>query len=225
MKLNLSNRTRSTLLSVAALSSVALATPLLSGCPAVIGVTAMTAASSAADRRTVGTQVEDRTIQLKAAAELSSKIGDAAHINVTVFNRMILLTGEAPDETTRNRAEGAVSNIVNLRSIVNDVQIAGKSSLTSRSNDALLTGKVKAALLDAQDVSASSFKVTTERGVVYLMGLVTEREVDRASTIASRVGGVQKVVKVVDLISETELANMHKTGANDGGPRELQGPK
>lgn len=223
MKSKANNRIRQAVLSAVALSTVALSTPLLTGCPAVIGVTAVTAATSAVDRRTVGTQVEDRTIQLKASSELMSKIGDAAHVNVTVYNRMILLTGEAPDETLRNKAEGAVSNITNLRSIVNDIQVAGKSSLTSRSNDALITGKVKAALLDAQDISASAFKVTTERGSVYLMGLVTEREVDRAARIASAVGGVQKVIKVVELISETELENMHKSGANGGSSNETRG--
>lgn len=197
---------------VGSLSSVT----LLTGCPAVIGVTAVTAASSAADRRTVGIQVEDRNIQLKANSALNEKLGDGVHVNVTVYNRQVLLTGQAPDEFNKNRAEGSVSNISNVRSIVNDIQIAGVSSLTSRSNDAFITGKVKAALLDAQDVSASSFKVTTEAGTVYLMGLVTATEADRAARIAAGVSGVQRVVKVVDLISESELTKINESSKSSG---------
>lgn len=185
---------------------------LLTGCPAVIGVTAVTAASSAADRRTVGIQVEDKNIQLKANSALKEKLGDGANVNVTVYNRQVLLTGQAPDEFTRNRAEGSVSNISNVSSIVNDIQVAGVSSLTSRSNDAFITGKVKAALIDSQQVSASAFKVTTEAGTVYLMGLVTSSEADLAARIAAGVSGVQRVVKVLDLISESELAKINESG-------------
>jgi osmotically-inducible protein OsmY len=195
---------------VGSLSSVS----LLSGCPAVIGVTAVTAASSAVDRRTLGIQVEDRNIQIKAKSALNEKLGDGVHVNVTVYNRQVLLTGQAPDEFTKSRAEGSVSNVTNVRSIVNDIQVAGVSSLTSRSNDALITGKVKAALIDAQDISATAFKVTTEAGTVYLMGLVTPNEADRAARIAAGVGGVQRVVKVLDLISESELSRINETGRN-----------
>ncbi|MDX1668656.1 MAG: BON domain-containing protein [Limnobacter sp.] len=191
----------------------------LTGCPAVLGVTAVTAASSAADRRTVGIQVEDRNIQLKANSALNEKLGDGAHVNVTVYNRKILLTGQAPDEFTKNRAEGAVSNIENVRAVVNDIQVSGASSLTSRSNDALITGKVKASLIDAGDVSSSAFKVTTEAGAVYLMGLVTASEADRAAQLASGVSGVQRVVKVIDEISETQLSRI-KSGNRSGEPRE-----
>lgn len=205
----------------AAISSavaIALTLPLLSGCFFGAAAALTTSTLAASDRRTVGTQVEDRTIQLKATNIISGDFGDTVHVNVTVYNRHMLLTGEAPDETTRRRVEGAVSNIPNLRLVTNDVKIAGNSSLTSRTNDTLLTTKVKASLLDAQDVFGNAFKVTTEAGSVYLMGLVTEREADRAAQIAAGVSGVTRVVKVIDPISEAELKTMTATPNTNSDP-------
>lgn len=187
----------------------------LSGCAtAFIGATAITAAVAAVDRRTIGTQIEDKTIQLRAASELAEQLGEGAHVNVTVFNRKILLTGEAPNKFTKNRAEGAVSNILNVKSVVNDIKIAGASSATSRSNDTLITGKVKTALLNAKNVPGNSLKVTTEAGSVYLMGIATQSEAARAAQVAAGVSGVQRVVKVVDIISESSLSNMAKSNSN-----------
>lgn len=205
----------------AAISStvaLALALPLLSGCFFGAAAALTTSTLAASDRRTVGTQVEDRTIQLKATNIISGDFGDTVHVNVTVYNRHMLLTGEAPDETTRRRVEGAVSNIANLHLVTNDIKIAGNSSLTSRTNDTLLTTKVKASLLDAQDVFGNAFKVTTEAGSVYLMGLVTEREADRAAQIAAGVSGVTRVVKVIDPISEAELKTMTATPNTNSNP-------
>ncbi len=204
------------LISVITLSSIVLTSNLiLSGCaaPIVLGASAVTAAFAATDRRSVGTQIEDKNIQLRAASELAKQLGEGAQVNVTVYNRKVLLTGEAPNEFTRNRAEGAVSNILNVTSVVNDIKIAGASSVTSRSNDSLITGKVKTALINSQDVSAQTFKVVTEAGSVYLMGIATEREASRAASIAAGVSGVQRVVKVIEIISEAALANMAKTGS------------
>ncbi|WP_370262011.1 BON domain-containing protein [Limnobacter sp.] len=224
MRSNASFFTRTRQSTLAALLCASLAAPLLGGC--FFGAAAAITAGSmaAADRRTVGTQVEDRTIQLKAESAVRDTFGDAVHVNATVYNRQLLLTGEAPDETTRKRIETRVSSIPNIRLVLNDVQVAGKSSLTSRSNDAFITGKVKASLVDAQDIFANSFKITTEAGVVYIMGLVTEREANRAAQIAAGVPGVVKVVKVVELISEAELSRLTKTPNNgthsqDPGPR------
>lgn len=201
-----------TLVTVAGLS-----TPMLSGCPAVLGVTAVTAVTSAIDRRTVGTQVEDRTIQVKAIAAINDKVGDGVHVNVTVYNRKLLLTGEAVNASLVNRVEGAVSNIDNLKTVVNDIQVAGLASMTSRSNDAIITGKVKAAFLDNAEVDTSAIKVTTEASVVYLMGLVTNAEGNMAAQAASRVSGVKKVVKVFDYISDAELRQIKaNAGKKDG---------
>lgn len=186
-------------------AALGVATPMLTGCPAVIGVTAVTAVSSAIDRRTVGIQVEDRTIQLKAIRALNEQIKEGTHINVTVYNRKILMTGEAINDDLRRQAGSAVANIENVRSIVNDIQVAGISSMTSRSNDTLITGKVKAAFLEDEQIEVSAVKVTTEAGVVYLMGLVTRTESDLIAGRASRVSGVKKVVKAFDYLSQEEL--------------------
>jgi osmotically-inducible protein OsmY len=195
----------------------ALTLPFLSGCffGAVAGIAAGSLA--AADRRTVGTQLEDRTLQVKTESAIRESFGEAVHVNATVYNRQILLTGEAPDENTRNQIEARVSTLPNIRLVLNDIQLGFKSPLSSRSKDALITAKVKASLLDAQDIFANSFKVTTESGVVYLMGLVSEREANRAASIAAGVPGVVKVVKVLELISEAELSRLSVT-PNNGTP-------
>lgn len=209
---------------ISAMLCASLTLPLLGGC--FFGAAAALTAGSlaAADRRTVGTQVEDRSLQLKAESAIRESFGDAVHVNATVYNRQVLLTGEVPDLATRNAVDARVATLPNIRLMVNDLQVAGKSSLTSRSNDAFITGKVKASLVDAQDIFANSFKVTTEAGVVYLMGLVTEREANRAAQVASGVPGVVKVVKVVELISEAELSRLSATPNNGSQPQE-PGPR
>lgn len=198
---------------VAALSA-SVATPLLSGCIVAGAAAVTTGTMAAADRRTLGTQVEDRSIQLKATSGVREKVGSAVNINATVYNRQVLLTGQAPDAETRRAAELVVANITNVRAIVNEVELADGATLSVKSNDALITTKVKASLLDARDVYANSVKVTTENSVVYLMGILTEREANRAADIAAYVNGVTKVVKVLDIISEDELAKMKMTPSN-----------
>ena len=174
--------------------------PLMVG-GAVVGTTLV-----ATDRRTSGIQLEDQGIELKAAARARVAAGgDAAHVNVTSYNRLVLLSGEVPTEAERRAAEQAAAQVENVRSIVNELAVAGVSSLTSRSNDAILTGRVKAAFIDGGP-PAQAVKVVTERGVVYLMGRLTEREADRATQVARRVPGVQKVVRVFETITEQELA-------------------
>lgn len=194
---------RSALLAALAASSLFSAcAPLLVG-GAVVGTTLVVA-----DRRTSGTQVEDQGIELKTLSRVREAIGDRGHVNATSYNRMLLLTGEVASEADKAAVEQNVARIENVRSIVNELGVMGATSLTSRSNDTILTSKVKASFVDAKDVQANAFKVVTERGVVYLMGRVTEREATRASEIARGVGGVQKVVRVFEVVSEAELADM-----------------
>lgn len=183
----------------------------VSGCVemAVGGVVATALAAS--DRRTLGAQTEDRAIQFKGDSRISKLVGDNGHVNINSFNRKVLLTGEVRDEQLKAAVEREAAGVEGVQSIVNEIAVAGSSSLTSRSSDALITGKVKASFVDAKDLFANSFKVVTERGVVYLMGRVTEREGQRAAEIASGVSGVQKVVKVFDYISEDELKKMSTT--------------
>lgn len=184
------------------------ASMLMSGCAAVLlGGAAVGSALVVTDRRSTGTQLDDQSIELKAVNRISPIAGDRGHVSATSYNKIVLLTGEVPDEAMRSRVEQQVRGIEGVRSVVNELAIMGPSSLTARSNDSLLTSKVKATLVDAKDVQASAIKVTTERGTVYLMGRVTEREAARTSDLARSVGGVQKVVRVFEVISEAELAN------------------
>ena len=182
---------------------------LLSGCaPLMLGSALVGGAMSFTDRRTSGAQLEDETIELKSGGRLRDALGDRAHVNVTSYNRSALLTGEVPSDADRAAAERAVTGIENVRGIVNELVVAGNSSLTARSSDTILTSKVKAGYLDAKDLQSNAIKVVTERGVVYLMGRVTEREAGRAAELARGVGGVSRVIKVFEVISEAELARL-----------------
>lgn len=180
----------------------------LAGCaPLVVGGVA-TGVLVAADRRTSGTQLEDEGIELRAASRLRDQLGDKGRVNVTSYGRQALLTGEVPSEQDKATVEQVVARVDNVRSVVNELTVGPNSSLSQRSSDTLLTGRVKASFVDAQDISASSFKVLTERGTVYLMGRVTQREANRATDITRSVSGVARVVRVLDIISEEELARM-----------------
>ena len=184
-------------------------TGALSACaPLVLGGAMLGSVLMATDRRSSGAQVEDQAIELKAINRVREAVGERGHVNTTSYNRMVLLTGEVPNEADKAAVEQAVARIENVRSTVNDLVIAGNSSLTSRSNDAILTSKVKASFVDARDMLSNAFKVTTERGTVYLMGRVTEREATRAADLARSVSGVQKVVRVFEIVTEAELADM-----------------
>lgn len=162
----------------------------------------------AADRRSTGTIAMDKEIEFKGGSALNGALTEPSHVNITSYNRMVLLTGEVANEADKKLVEDTLNRIINVRSVVNELQVGLISGLTARSNDALITGKVKASFVDAKDIFANSFKVVTERGEVYLMGLVTEREGASAADIAARVKGVSKVVKVYEQISEQELKRM-----------------
>lgn len=177
----------------------------LSACaPLIFGGVAMSALV-ATDRRTSGAQLEDEGIELRAAGRVRENLGDRVHVNVTSYNRQVLVTGEVPNAQDKQLVEQIVSRVENVRSIVNEVSVLGNTTLTQRSSDALTTGKVKAAMVDAKDLYSNAFKVVTERGTTYLMGLVTQREATRATDIARSTGGVQKVVRIFEIISEAEL--------------------
>jgi osmotically-inducible protein OsmY len=180
----------------------------LSGCIAVMAGSAVMGAVATADRRTLGAQTEDKGIAVKGDVRVAKVVGDAGHVNVTSYNRRVLLTGEVRDEEMKAAVEREVKGIDNVVSVDNELEIAGPSSYTSRSSDALITTKIKASLVDKKTVSAVSFKVVTERGNVYLMGIVTPREGNIASQVAQGVSGVQRVVKIFEYISEEDLKAM-----------------
>lgn len=177
------------------------------GCaPLLIGGAMVGGVNVATDRRTSGTQLEDETIEVKAASRLREQIGDKAHINVNSYNRVALITGEANSEETRARVEALVGGVENVQKVLNEVAIGPSSSLTGRSNDVVIQGKIKAKLIDARDLISNAFYVVVERGNVYLMGRVSEREANRATEIARQVSGVRKVIRAFEIISEEELA-------------------
>ncbi len=160
----------------------------------------------ATDRRTSGTVLEDEGIEVRAASRIRENVGDRAHVNLTSYNRQVLITGEVPSAQDKQLVEKVVAGVDNVRNIVNDLAIMGNSTFTQRSSDTLVTGRVKAALVDAKDLFASAFKIVTERGTTYVMGRVTQREAKRATDIISNTPGVQRVVRVLEFISEDELA-------------------
>lgn len=162
----------------------------------------------ATDRRTTGTVVEDEGIELRSASRLRAALGDRGHVNVTSYNRQVLLTGEVPSAQDKQLVEQVVAGVDNVRHIVNELAVLGNSTLTQRSSDSLVTGRVRAGLIDASDLSANAFKITTERGTTYVMGRVTAREAKRATEVISGTTGVQRVVRVLETISEEELARM-----------------
>lgn len=179
--------------------------------PVLVGGAVVSGALAYGDRRTSGTQVEDQAIELKALNRILEAVGERVHVNVTSYNRLVLLTGEAPEARDRATVEQVISRIEGVRSIVNEVAVIGKTTLTARSNDGILTARVKAGLVDAKDLHSQAFKVVTERGVVHLMGRVTQREADRATEIARAVPGVAKVVRVFEILTEAELANLDQS--------------
>lgn len=189
------------------LATVTLLTALGGCAPLVVGGVA-TGVLVSADRRTSGTQLEDEGIELRAANRLRDALGDRGHINITSYSRQVLLTGEVPTEDDKAKVEQIVGRVENVRSVVNELVVAGNSTLSQRSSDTLITGRVKASLVDAQDLSIHAFKVVTERGTVYLMGRVTQREANRATQIARTVQGTQRVVRMLEIISEEELARL-----------------
>ena len=180
----------------------------LSACAPMIVGGAVMGSFVATDRRTTGTQVEDEGIELRSANRLRDNLGERAHINVTSFNRQVLLTGEAVTAKDKALAEQVVSKVENVRSIVNEIGVAGNASLSQRTNDTITTGRVKAGLVDTKDLFANAFKVVTDRGTVYLMGRVTQREANRATDIARSTTGVSKVVRVLEIITEEELQDL-----------------
>ena len=195
MKLNLKRWMLSGLAVGAVISSLSACAPLVVGSAVMSGMVAI-------DRRTAGIQLEDEGIELRTAQGLRQNLSDAAHVNVTSYNRMVLLTGEVSSAAEKERAERLAKSQENVSSVVNDLAIEPASSLTQRSKDAITTGQIKALLVDAKDLQSNAFKVVTERGIVYLMGRVTAREAQRASEIARScsVNGVVKVVRVFEQV-------------------------
>jgi osmotically-inducible protein OsmY len=178
---------------------------LVSGCAAVVvGAGGIAAVNALEDRRTAGSQLEDESNELRAANRISERFPEGVHVNITSFNRAVLLTGEVPDAAARDAIEKIAAGLPNVRSVANELEVAGASSLASRSNDSIITSKVKVRLLDARRVNPLHVKVVTEAGVVYLMGILTQQEGNDATEVARTTGGVRKVVKIFEYCKPTD---------------------
>ena len=192
-------------LPLASLAAALLASSLAGCAPLVIGGAAAGAAIMMNDRRSSGAQIDDETIEMRAGSRLSETFGDRAHVNVSSYNRQVLLTGEVPSEAAKQQAEQLVARVDAVRGVVNELAVMPPSSLAQRSNDVFITGKVRASFVDAADLQAQAFRVVTERSTVYLMGRVTAREAERGSNIARQIPGVQRVVRIFEVMSPEEL--------------------
>ncbi len=213
------NKSAASLLStlVMCLGLASCAAPLMFG--GVIG-----GAMVASDRRTTGIQVEDETIEQRSATAIRENFGSKEHINITSYNRQVLLTGEVTNDTVRRQVESLISRVENVRAVVNELAIGPASSFGDRSSDTLLVAKVKAAMVDTEDVFANVFKVVGERGTIYLMGRVTQREGQRATDVVRGVSGVKRVVRVFEYITEDELRAMQPK-RSDSQSVNLNAPK
>ena len=194
--------------------------PWMSGCSPLVVSGAMVGGTLVAlDRRTSGAQVEDEAIEFKGTLRVREIAGSGAHVNLTSYNRMVLITGEVPTADEVKKVEQAVSRLDNVRSVVNELAVAPASSLTTRSTDTVTTGRVKAAFIDTKDLQSNAIKVVTERGIVYLMGRVTPRESKLAAEVVRGVPGVQKVVRVFESITEEELSALRQDPTDKGAKK------
>ncbi|MDQ7745277.1 BON domain-containing protein [Hydrogenophaga pseudoflava] len=195
-------------LSLAVLSVAAAAATLSACAPLAVGGAALTGAMVVGDRRSSGAQLDDQGIELRAANRLRDQMGSRARISVTSYNRRALLTGEVGNARDKELAESIVKQVENVAVVHNELDVANSPSFTEKAEDTLLTGKVKASLIDTKQISANAFKVVSERGTVFLMGRVTQREADIATQVARTTKGAQRVVRLLEIISEEELARI-----------------
>ncbi len=182
------------------------AVPAMQGCLPLAAVGVGTAVSSANDRRTSGTQIEDEGIELRASNRIGERWGDKVHVNVTSFNRAVLLTGEVPTPAIKAEVEKLVSSVQNVRGITNDLEVAGIATMPARANDSFITSKVKARFVDANQFNPFHVKVVTENSTVYLIGIVTEAEAKAATELARTTGGARKVVRLFEYCKVTDEA-------------------
>jgi osmotically-inducible protein OsmY len=185
---------------------------MVSGCVAplmMVGGVAAGGVMVQADRRSAGTQLEDESIEFKAAGRVRTFMNNRPyHLNFTSYNRVVLITGEVLHASDRDAIAELVTSVEQVRSVINESVVGFNSSLTERSQDALVTTKVRATLLESAQVNPGAFKVVTERGVVYLMGLATQSEADHAVSLIRNISGVRKVVQAVEVLSTNDVLNL-----------------
>ena len=182
--------------------------PLLQGCFPLVAAGVTTGALATFDRRSYGTQTEDESIEWKASTLVNEKLGDKAHINFTSFNRKVLLSGEVPSEEARAEAERLTAGVANVDGVYNELVVGPASSFSDRSNDSFITSKVKSRSVDSGKFNPVHVKVITERGSVFLLGLVTQTEANAAIHVARTTAGVKKVVNLLEIITPAKAREL-----------------
>ena len=198
------------------LSAVLLSMSLSACAPLMFGGV-IGGAMVASDRRTTGIQVEDEGIEQRAASAMRENFGTKEHINITSYNRQVLISGEVTSDLVRRQAEQLVGKVQNVRGVINELAVGPASSNSERASDVLLAAKVKAAMVDTEDVFANVYKVVAERGTIYLMGRVTQREAQRATDVVRGVSGVKRVVRVFEYLTEDELRALQPKRKDEAG--------
>ncbi|MBS1145498.1 MAG: hypothetical protein H6R14_2904 [Proteobacteria bacterium] len=187
-----------------AAAALIVALPMLEGCvPAIIGGAAV-GVMSAHDRRSTGTQTDDETTEWKAGQRVPDQYKAFSHVNFTSYNRRLLITGEVPSADAKAAIEAEVRKIDGVREVYNELGVGPVSSLGSRSTDSYIDSKVKARLVDSNQISANHIKVVTERAIVHLMGIVNAREAKVAVDVARTTAGVVKVVNVLEIVGDDD---------------------
>jgi len=209
---------------IAKLLLIFVAAVQLSACAPLVVGGMVGGAMVASDRRSPGIQLEDEGIEQRSATAIRENFGSKEHVNITSYNRQVLITGEVSTDTVRRQIESLIGRVENVRAVVNELAIGAASSTGDRANDVVLVAKVKASMVDTEDVFANVFKVVGERGTVYLMGRVTQREAKRATDVVRGVSGVKRVVRVFEYITEDDLRAMQPK-RSDSQSVDLNAPK
>jgi osmotically-inducible protein OsmY len=214
--------------SVLTLSAAVLMGGLTACAPLLVGGAFFGTVKVATDRRTAETQLVDEAIELRSFNRLRESLGNRGRVNATSFGRRVLLVGEVPTAEDRALAERAVASVDNVQRVINELQVMPVVPLSQRSEDVVITTKIRSIILNSKDLTSNAFKITTNRGVVYIMGVVTDRESARATNIARTTQGVKQVVNMVDLITEADLARIQsgikRSGSDAAIPTGVPAP-
>ncbi|MBX3677099.1 MAG: BON domain-containing protein [Rhodocyclaceae bacterium] len=208
---------------ILATTLISLSLPALQGCVPAVATGVGAGALMIVDRRPGETYLADEAIEIRSLNRINEKFGDKVHVNVTSYNMKVLLTGEVPDAGIKADLEKAIAGVTNVKGITNEVQIAGISSFSARSNDTYITSKVKARFIDANKFQVNHVKVVTEAGTVYLLGLVTRKEGDDAAEIARTTAGVKKVVRVFEYIEFKDAQRLDNRPPEDARGKPAEG--
>ena len=209
---------------IAALIVGATVLPALQGCFPMVATGITSGVLATVDRRSLGTQTEDESIEWKASARVSEKLGDKTHANFTSFNRKVLLSGEVPTAEAKAEAEAIVNGVANVQGVYNELVVGPVSSYSTRSNDSFITSKVKSRSVDTGKFNPVHVKVVTEAGTVFLLGMVTQPEADAAINVARTTAGVKRVVNLLEIIEPAKARALDKvqSTSSNGQPAEVR---